>query len=696
MSAGFSRRYAAYPSLAVLTQIEGIVIIDSPQPGPIQGVGVGTVAMVGEFPDQTFATNVVNGVVTGNPQAVQVFTTKDMIQKTGGFDPTLGDFGQSGGNGWVELSGKQFSALVLVPVCLLTSAGTLSNNATRMYRLLPGCVNATGGSLNAGPIVPIQGYTVPVTTQFNDVSNHRANSAGPVTFTALGAYGSGVDGVGAASTTGAATQVFTSAGSNFQATGANALGVQVGDILVVGSSVGGTVILSTGSATVGQFRVTAVASATTLTVEAMNGNITLTYNAAGFTAQPWRLHHASDADSGAVGSGTASGYTIPTRALDATVASSAGAPTALSPQVAVSSTADTSWLPNNGLTMLVQKGTTVGPVYIANMTASNPASNSDMDAAYVAGIQALSSASTPANSVNIAFTARHSQVIHNNTQTFVDSASAIGIGRVACISPPLSIASVSVTELQVLGPSSAFSTSCQAIRDERIFYSWPPLQTFVPAASGIPLKGSDGSTVTNGQLDTFACGWLAAVCSNINPENNPGQAAQPVPTVMSPVLGYARGVIPPQEADYVQFRASGICASRLDATVGPIFQSGVTSSLTNGQTNINRRRMADYIEDSIASALAPLSKLPLTISLQDDMVTESDAFMNQLLSPNNPAAQRINSYSIDDQSGNTATQEAAGVFVIIYNVRMLPTADVIVAQFNIGPNVVIASRQAVA
>lgn len=115
----------------------------------------------------------------------------------------------------------------------------------------------------------------------------------------------------------------------------------------------------------------------------------------------------------------------------------------------------------------------------------------------------------------------------------------------------------------------------------------------------------------------------------------------------------------------------------------------------SGQTNINRRRMADFIEDSIAAGLSPMSKAPLTVQLQDTMTTEATAFCEQLLSPNNPAAQRIQAYSVDDKSGNTTQQEAVGVFVIITNVQMTPTADVIVAQFNVGPNVVVIAGRSV-
>ena len=89
--------------------------------------------------------------------------------------------------------------------------------------------------------------------------------------------------------------------------------------------------------------------------------------------------------------------------------------------------------------------------------------------------------------------------------------------------------------------------------------------------------------------------------------------------------------------------------------------------------------MADFIQDSLAQRLVQFSKLPLTDSLKDSAVGETNAFLVDLLSPNNPPAQRINGFLIDDVSGNTPDLEAKGIFVIVVKVRTLATADFIVS-----------------
>jgi hypothetical protein len=209
---------------------------------------------------------------------------------------------------------------------------------------------------------------------------------------------------------------------------------------------------------------------------------------------------------------------------------------------------------------------------------------------------------------------------------------------------------------------------------------------------GFTLTQADGSTTTTGILDTRANAWLAAVESNLDPERNPGQGAPPATDVLSTIVGLQSGVSGLTMADYTNFRARGIVALRIDRVVGPIFQSGVTTSLLTGQKSISRRRMADYIEDSIAQALVQFAKLPLTNALKDAAAGECNAFLNTLLSPNNPAAQRIVDFIVDTKSGNTPALLAQNIFVIIIRVQTLPHADFIVTQHEIGEGVSIVRQ----
>lgn len=144
-------------------------------------------------------------------------------------------------------------------------------------------------------------------------------------------------------------------------------------------------------------------------------------------------------------------------------------------------------------------------------------------------------------------------------------------------------------------------------------------------------------------------------------------------------------------ADYILLKQYGIAALRMDRQSGPLIQSGVTTSLTAGKLNINRRRFADFIQDSIAARYNLFVKALATQTRKDALVSETSAFGAELLSENNPSAARIAGYSIDDKSGNTPALEARGIFTIISRWRMLPTLDVLVAQTDVSPDAVVTT-----
>ena len=76
--AGFVRRFTSEPTLEVITQIEGVVIIDLTPPPPITGAGSGSVVIFGEFEDGPFAAE-------NNEGPLEVFGSTDLQQKFGGF-----------------------------------------------------------------------------------------------------------------------------------------------------------------------------------------------------------------------------------------------------------------------------------------------------------------------------------------------------------------------------------------------------------------------------------------------------------------------------------------------------------------------------------------------------------------------------------------------------------------------------------
>lgn len=661
---GFIRRFGYVPDNATIMQIEGVVIVDLPPPGSIQGVNTGVVCVAGEFANMQYAVSIdSSGNVTSNPQPVEIFSSLDLLNKVGGWDEYLGAFGATMGSGFVEIRNKLFSRLVCIPVDLVTpAAGT--TGAIRIWRQLP----TNQSDLIAQPIVPVAPAAVSVSRQFVAGAS-RCRLASQVTFSSAVAIASGVDG---ATTTAASavTQTFTSAGASFVTAG-----VQVGDALVLGV-IGGAGALGTNANT---YRVTAV-TATTLTVQMLDGSsFVLTTG----TAQPYRVHPASTFDSaGSVAHAalaTPAGYNVLARPLDATIAAAAS----LTPSIVPTAGSATSWDPLSGLAGITHP--TVALTYDANVHAPNAAANSTIDARYQSAIDALLSDAYPARDINMVVAARKTSTVRAKLKSHVLSAALTGLTRRTQISPAVNQLTLST----VIGDADP---GVGANRSDRVDYAWPAVRTSIPEAVGFTIATSDGKTTTDGILDVTADTWLASVESNLSPNLNPAQSQPPVPTVLAPVLAFARGTPNLGLAEYTTLRTYGVCGMRFDRVSGPGFQSGVTTSLVSGEKNIMRRRMADYIQDSLAQRLNQLCKLPMTQDLQDTIVGEISAFLLELQSPNQPSASKITDYAIDSKGGNTPESLALGIFVVLVSVKLTPTADFIVLNTAIGESVEI--RQA--
>lgn len=685
--AGFIRRYGFVPPEEVITQIEGAVILDLPPPGAINGVNTGMVGLVGEFADMTYAAVADgSGVVSSRHLPQQITSAQDMLDKLGGFDPTLGDFGAADGNGFVALRNKRYSALVVVPVNLCSATGV------RYMRQLPLNVSAT----NPTPVVTVDGAQIDAGREFRSPTNGRLKIGARVVFTALDPIAVGTGGA-TANAASAATQTFTVAGADFSAIVRpdGQIGIKRGDILVIGNNNGGALqpLPSGGNLGAGTYRVQADATSgapTVLVVEQLSGA-----NFAFVTANtiPWRIHVSSDADSAPVivlGSSTAGGYqasglggySVPSRPLtDEAGALTNGTWTAglvLSPLVVPPALTGDTWDPLSGLFgRIIPTG---GLVYVAATQAPNAVNVAGLDTLYAAALASLIANQAPLSDINIVFSARTSAAIRTALRSHVLTASQRNLGRMALVRPEL-------TTLTVSAAVGASSPGVGATRNERVIYNWCGVRTFIPEAVSVRLKTADSLTTIDGILDTGWDAWVASLLSNLPPENNPGQASAPVPDILSPIIGLQRGAPNLDLAEYILLRQSGVAAPRIDATVGPILQSGITSSLVSGQKNISRRRMADFIQDSIARRIIFFVKQKLTQANQDAMTGEVQAFLAELLSEDNIAAQRIAGFTVDAVSGNTAARLAKGIFTIIVKVRLLASADFIVLQTEIGENV---------
>jgi hypothetical protein len=682
---GFVRRFTSFPPNDVLTAIEGINIIDLPPPGSTSGLNENVVAVVGEFADMSWATVVDSaGVISTLVEPQEVVSGQDLLNKFGGWDSTLGNFGGDQGNGFAAVRNKSFGRLIVAPVNLCSASGV------RVWRQLPTCKSATDPT----PIIPTSAAAVAAGTVFSRTAGpaDRLSLGVRVFFTADEAYKTATDG-STTTATSATTQTFTSATGTFLtlARPDGKVGVEAGDILVLGV-IGGGGALGTNANT---YRVVSVTDASNIVVQMLDGsNFVLTTGA----AQPYRLHPGPAADS--FGSGAASlltsqgSFTVPVRpttngagtgssATDGTWATGS----AIGPLVAPPAGTATTWDPLSGLTGKV--GPTTAVAFTAAVQAPNAVSAAGLDALYSTAIDALLIDATPMSEVAHVWSARKSLLIRSKLRSHVLTASQNGVGRTTSISPSLNISSVTALTT-VTGDADP---GVGANRDERVFYHWPPIKTFVPEAVGAYIKRADGTTGTDGILDSSSDGWMSAILGNLPPERNPGESSPTTKQVLAPVLGYATNVPTLDINAFKLLRLRGISGIRMDKDVGPVFQSGITTSLTPGQKNISRRKMADFIEDSLASALKPFAKLLATDQLKDGVIGQANDFLTELLSPDQPARARISGFTLDPKGGNTPAAEAKGIFVLVIRVRTLASADFITLQFEVGEGVVLSSVQ---
>lgn len=654
---GFTRRFSAFPSIDVLSEIEGVVTVDQAPAGQVGGVSQGVACLVGEFADVTYGVLVdTSGVVTTRPQPTEVFGSQDQTDKLGGWDDTIGEFGGDHGNGFVELQNKEFSRLVVVPINLASSRGA------RLWRKLPTNTSATSPT----PVVAVSGAVVPAGREFK-TGNNRVRTAKRVQFSSVPEFLVGVDGAVTAAGSTAAFQAFDSPAGGFLTVTRpdGTTGVLAGDILVLGV-IGGAAGLGANADT---YRVRAVTDADTLSLERLDGSV---FDWTTATALPWRIHVAECADSGGnVALSAAGGYKIPARPLDATIA----AATSVSPTVIPPALTAVGADPLSGL--MLRTDPTTGLVYTAAVQAPNAVSSPELDALYSTAIDALIDDDLPEREVTVLWSARSSANIDIKGSAHVAAQKASGVGRLWLFAPPLDMTTLS-TALGDTAPGAG------AHRARENIFNWPGIRTFVKDAVGTNVKGADALLYKDGILDTPSTSWDAAVLSQLPPERNPGQTSDPVKTIMTTAIGIQRGVTGLGIGQYKQLKAKGIMAPRLDRSAGVIFQSGVTRSIQAGEKEIYTRRFSFYVEDSIAQFLVPFTKELMTESLKDRIVGVITDFFDGLLSVAIPSAARIRAFEINARSGNTKQMNDAGIFVVQYSAEMILVANTIVQQANVG------------
>jgi hypothetical protein len=311
---------------------------------------------------------------------------------------------------------------------------------------------------------------------------------------------------------------------------------------------------------------------------------------------------------------------------------------------------------------------------------------SAIDAAYTTAIDATLNLNSEARIVNVMYAARQSNAVRRALRVNAIQASAIGMyGRMACIRPPMK-----TTRAQA--KSNTAEPGVGAYRDQRVIYTYPGAASFVPLIGRRGTGGGAGFTA-DGIVDIGADGFMASILSQLAPEENPGQETPFAGGIVSLEKGNT-DVQNLEINDYIAFKAAGIAALRMDDGTA-IFQSGVTSvdpSVNPGLKNIARRRMADFIQDSLARRCKAFGKKLSTSKRRRAIALEVRGFLENLLNQTNPDSQRIAGYTLDASSGNSPDTLALGLYRLVIKVRTLASLDSIVLETTIGESVEVAEQ----
>ena len=206
-----------------------------------------------------------------------------------------------------------------------------------------------------------------------------------------------------------------------------------------------------------------------------------------------------------------------------------------------------------------------------------------------------------------------------------------------------------------------------SFRSDRVIYCYNDVTTLDPEAAV--------------NVETAPHSWMASIMSQTDVDIHPGEEATKRFTGGIKSLrfeGMAR-------EDYVSLRSAGIAALEKDAEGGFVFVSGVVTDLTPGKTEITRRRMADFLQLSVANRLKFFVKKKNTTENRIRMGGEVTAFLNGLKSE----GRIVEDFEVDQESQNTLTSRGEGKEFILMRVRLIGHMLFLILKTEIGTGVTI-------
>lgn len=212
--------------------------------------------------------------------------------------------------------------------------------------------------------------------------------------------------------------------------------------------------------------------------------------------------------------------------------------------------------------------------------------------------------------------------------------------------------------------------------DGGVVYPYPKVNT---------INGFDDA---RDEVEVDGAAFYAAAVVSVDPEISPG-GANGAPAL----VGISSVEQEFEDSTYDDLNDAGIGAFFVSRKIGVIIRNSVTTSLVSGKEKVFRRRLTDFLTDSIGEFLEPYVERPLDLRLSPPTlgpITSQEigaivSFLTDLKSSN-----RIEAFTVDPFGGNTAAGIAAGTWVIRVTVKYFSSQDNIVLLFTGGQSVTVS------
>jgi len=229
------------------------------------------------------------------------------------------------------------------------------------------------------------------------------------------------------------------------------------------------------------------------------------------------------------------------------------------------------------------------------------------------------------------------------------------------------------TKAQVISDVGTYRDS-----DGRIIYAFNAPETVI-----------DGNTVY-----TCPASWYASVFSQTSPHIDPAYAANT--EFMAGMTGLKWNL---SRADYIELKDAGVSAFEYDDDIGFKIKSGVVTQIADSsKVMVFRRRMSDYLTNSVGVYLKNYQNAPNTIENRREVKSSILAFIQGQetdgILPKDSEVTTGVSKLVDTESLNTDTTIAQGFFKILWKQRIHSSMRFIVLIAEIGESVVVTEQEA--